>query len=263
MSTPIVRRRKRPTVVDTIQWTGTNEADVRAFAGAIHFHTVGPEDRYRVEDPDITAEVWDELHSTWVGVKTGQHIVRGVKGEYYPIAEDVLTETYERVSGAAKSGRSARRQIIAALSEDSLGGIATLADVAHAEQLVDAYRAEVLAKAADYFEQRRPSREDAVSDFDRGRRATVGWVVEELREKATAEAATATPDFFQKGRTYTSTGPFGLRLRFECEHLTRDPKVGDREAWGWLHRSDGTRRMQRMWDHDYPRWTVESGDDRG
>lgn len=42
---------------------------------------------------------------------------------------------------------SARRQIIAALSEDSMGGIATLHDVAHAEQLVDAHRTEVLAKA--------------------------------------------------------------------------------------------------------------------
>jgi hypothetical protein len=40
---------------------------------------------------------------------------------------------------------SARRQIIAALSEDSMGGIATLHDVAHAEQLVDAHRTEVLA----------------------------------------------------------------------------------------------------------------------
>jgi hypothetical protein len=42
---------------------------------------------------------------------------------------------------------SARRQIIAALSEDSMGGIATLHDVAHAEQLVDAHRTEVIAKA--------------------------------------------------------------------------------------------------------------------
>lgn len=42
---------------------------------------------------------------------------------------------------------SVRRQIIAALSEDSLGGIATLQDVAHAERLVDAHRAEVLAEA--------------------------------------------------------------------------------------------------------------------
>jgi DNA-binding transcriptional ArsR family regulator len=43
---------------------------------------------------------------------------------------------------------SARRQIIAALSEDSHGGIATLHDVERAEQLVDAYRAEVLAEAS-------------------------------------------------------------------------------------------------------------------
>ncbi|UJV42020.1 hypothetical protein [Streptomyces sp. AMCC400023] len=42
---------------------------------------------------------------------------------------------------------SARRHLVAALSEDSLGGIATLQDVAHAEQLVDAYRAEILAEA--------------------------------------------------------------------------------------------------------------------
>lgn len=42
---------------------------------------------------------------------------------------------------------SARRHLIAALSEDSLGGIATLQDVAHAEQLVDAHRAEARAEA--------------------------------------------------------------------------------------------------------------------
>lgn len=42
---------------------------------------------------------------------------------------------------------SARRQIIAALSEDSLGGIATLSDVDRATTLVDAHRKEVLAKA--------------------------------------------------------------------------------------------------------------------
>ncbi|WP_329215089.1 hypothetical protein OG352_05980 [Streptomyces sp. NBC_01485] len=41
---------------------------------------------------------------------------------------------------------SARRQIVAALSEDSYGGIATLQDVDRAEALVNAYRAEVLAE---------------------------------------------------------------------------------------------------------------------
>lgn len=42
---------------------------------------------------------------------------------------------------------SARRQLIAALSEDSLGGIATLQDVDHATQLVDKVVAEARAEA--------------------------------------------------------------------------------------------------------------------
>ena len=44
---------------------------------------------------------------------------------------------------------SARRKLIAALSEDSLGGIATLQDVDHAVQLVDAHATEVLAEAVN------------------------------------------------------------------------------------------------------------------
>ncbi|MEU3447202.1 hypothetical protein AB0H29_08225 [Streptomyces thermolilacinus] len=39
---------------------------------------------------------------------------------------------------------SARQQLIAALSRPAPGRVATLQDIAHAEQLVDAYRAEVL-----------------------------------------------------------------------------------------------------------------------
>ena len=44
---------------------------------------------------------------------------------------------------------SARRQLIAALSEDSFGGIATLSDVDRAERLADAHAAEVLAAVTD------------------------------------------------------------------------------------------------------------------
>lgn len=98
MSTPIVRRRKRPVEVDTIQWLGDNIDDVIAFTGVGHFQVVGDDDRN--EDPDITAVVWDRLHSTWVGVRTGQHIVRGIRGEFYPIAEDVLADTYDTVDEA-------------------------------------------------------------------------------------------------------------------------------------------------------------------
>ncbi|MCX5253581.1 hypothetical protein OOK27_05260 [Streptomyces canus] len=94
----ITRYRKRPVEVDTIQWTGTNEADVQAFTeGARNFYALDDEDRENSDDPEATATVYDKLHSTWILAYTGQHIVRGVKGEFYPIAEDVLAETYEPV----------------------------------------------------------------------------------------------------------------------------------------------------------------------
>lgn len=89
-----VKFRKRPVVVEAAQWAGDNEAELVAFAGW-KFATVDPEDR--TDDPDITAQVFDELHSTWVGVKTGQWVVRGIRGEFYPIDPGVLAETYERV----------------------------------------------------------------------------------------------------------------------------------------------------------------------
>ncbi|MFF4752683.1 hypothetical protein ACWD5R_11295 [Streptomyces sp. NPDC002514] len=79
---------------------------------------------------------------------------------------------------------SARRQIIAALSEDSMGGIATLEDVARAEQLVDAHRAEVLREAAD--------RIDGTSAISAAVHATTE-LRRIAREKCSRAAADATP----------------------------------------------------------------------
>lgn len=102
-----VRRRKKPVVVDTIQWTGDNEDEVQAFTiGATNFYALDPEDRENSEDPEATATVFDNLHNTWVLVYTGQHIVRGVKREYYPIAEEVLADTYEPAEAEARRPRT-------------------------------------------------------------------------------------------------------------------------------------------------------------
>ncbi len=84
--------RKKPVVIQAVQFTGTNHDEVQDFAPGL-FHEVHPDDR--TDDPDITAEVMDELHSTWVGVKDGQWIIRGVQGEFYPCDPDVFSATYE------------------------------------------------------------------------------------------------------------------------------------------------------------------------
>ena len=92
MSTPIVRRRKKPVPVVTMQWLGDNVGDLVAFTGGSFFRAE-PGDFL---DPDITGKVYDYLHSTWVGVKTQQHVVRGVVGEYYPIDDgEVLDQSYD------------------------------------------------------------------------------------------------------------------------------------------------------------------------
>lgn len=111
----IVRRRKKPIEVDTIQWIGDNESELIDFTNH-RFEAVPPEDR--AEDPEITAQVFDELHSTWVGVFTGQHVVRGVKGEFYPIAEDVLAETYEPAAAPSVPADADLRSLIRGVIRD-------------------------------------------------------------------------------------------------------------------------------------------------
>lgn len=88
------RYRKIPVVVDAIRWTGDNEGEVTAFTNR-RFRAMDAEDRANCDDPDATAEVFDRLHSTWVLVYTGDWIIQGVQGEFYPIRDSVFQETYE------------------------------------------------------------------------------------------------------------------------------------------------------------------------
>lgn len=136
---------------------------------------------------------------------------------------------------------NARRQIIAALSEDSHGGIATLADVTRAEQLVDAHRAEVLRE--EMRNLRRIEREDTPEGALGTRTGLLRAALilderaEDAVEKASASAAPSTPDFFQPGHTYTDGNGYQapeIVSYFLVEHVTRHPDRGHRRAVGWL-----------------------------
>lgn len=86
--------RKKPITISAVQWTGVNLSEVANFTLQL-FRTPDPE---RWGSADITAEVYDYIHDTWVGVKTGQWILKGVKGEFYPCDDEVLSETYDEVT---------------------------------------------------------------------------------------------------------------------------------------------------------------------
>lgn len=76
--------RKKPVVIDAIQWTGGNRQDVADFCGE-----------------DVLTTIQD-FKPFQIGTLEGQHtasvndwIIRGVNGEHYPCKPDIFEATYE------------------------------------------------------------------------------------------------------------------------------------------------------------------------
>lgn len=83
-----MKYRKKPVVIDAIQWTGKNTTEVAIF---LEGHT---NDRGRVdEDRYIIIPTLEGDHKTNVG----DWIIKGVKGEFYPCKPDIFTISYELV----------------------------------------------------------------------------------------------------------------------------------------------------------------------
>lgn len=156
---------------------------------------------------------------------------------------------------------SARRQIIAALSEDSLGGIATLQDVEPAEQLVDAYRIEVLAEVTTWLTKKAREERAAGTREDRTRADVMASLASKIARGAVRPnnlRMLPDPGFFEVDHTYTRG-----YWTFQC--LAVEPITwGSREARaiGFLTRLDGTGTVTSLdpdnWAHGG--WTDTTND---
>ena len=78
--------RKKPVVIEAVQWTGLNTQEVYDFcnSGSRDCHVMGD----------------NLLINTLEGVMTasnGDWIIRGVNGEHYPCKPDIFAQTYEVV----------------------------------------------------------------------------------------------------------------------------------------------------------------------
>jgi hypothetical protein len=84
------RYRKKPVVIEAVQWTGKNLGEVAAFCG----NALGPIERrmdYKLKVR--TLESGEGYHE----VDDDDWIIRGVKGEIYPCKPDIFEATYELV----------------------------------------------------------------------------------------------------------------------------------------------------------------------
>jgi len=93
-----MRYRKKPVIIDAVQWTGENRRDM-------FVHLTGKTDSYieasgknfyvdhnKVEGGLIIKTLEGEHLAT-----IGDYIIKGVHGEFYPCKPDIFEETYEPV----------------------------------------------------------------------------------------------------------------------------------------------------------------------
>lgn len=74
--------RKKPVVIDAVQWTGGNQNELRDFMGVVS-SCAGKVEITTLEGT-LTASIGD-----W--------IIKGVKGEFYPCKPDIFAATYEKL----------------------------------------------------------------------------------------------------------------------------------------------------------------------
>lgn len=98
------RYRKNPVEIEAVQFTGDNWSEIQRFVGfhkstdGYDIQTFNPIGTYKTsDDEEIVAEVWDKLHSTWVGVKKDQWVIKGIQGEFYPCDDYVFKQTYTKL----------------------------------------------------------------------------------------------------------------------------------------------------------------------
>lgn len=92
--------RKKPVVIEAVQWTGSNPCEIQEFAGSAAKITkyalaiddagvfVGFVERSRLELSIQTLE--GEMKAA-----IGDYIIKGVNGEFYPCKEEIFEKTYD------------------------------------------------------------------------------------------------------------------------------------------------------------------------
>lgn len=79
--------RKKPVVIDAMQWTGGNINDLWDWAGADNIY--GPTEASPLR-------LYVAANDAWLNLEVGEWIIRDSEG-YYPCKPDIFAATYEPV----------------------------------------------------------------------------------------------------------------------------------------------------------------------
>ena len=74
--------RKKPVVVEAIQWNGTHQKELYDFLGGLRFND---------------GELYIQTLEGNMKASIGDFIIKGIQGEFYPCKPDIFEKTYELV----------------------------------------------------------------------------------------------------------------------------------------------------------------------
>ena len=89
-----MKYRKKPIIIDAIQWNGGQWQCLVDFCGH-KWRRVDAVDK-DCNDPELV-DLWNTAEKQWLHLPVGHWIIRGISGELYPCAPDIFAATYEPV----------------------------------------------------------------------------------------------------------------------------------------------------------------------
>ena len=81
----MMKYRKKPVVIEAVQFNGRNSADIHEFCGDKVREPVGKD--------YLEIKTLEGIHIA----SPGDYIIKGVNGEFYPCKPDIFDKTYEKV----------------------------------------------------------------------------------------------------------------------------------------------------------------------
>lgn len=90
--------RKKPVVIEAVQWEGENEMEIMDFVGK-RLSFCKPPHQMDIEK-DLPHSAWCIHIPTLEGMMTAQRfdwVIMGVNREFYPCKPDIFEKTYEKV----------------------------------------------------------------------------------------------------------------------------------------------------------------------
>lgn len=85
----MAKYRKKPVVIEAVQWQGDNRQEVLDFDKGIEW-VAGPGDFH-------TGDIYVPTLEGRMHASVGDYIIRGVAGEVYPCKADIFAATYDAV----------------------------------------------------------------------------------------------------------------------------------------------------------------------